>query len=129
MNFIHDGGSVCRGVDIFEQNHKFIAAKARYRIGCPDTCLKTLGDLFQQKVTHRVTIVVIDKLEFIQIKVEYREPKPIATGPVEGGLDAVPEQSPIGQVGKLIVERHMLQMVQQLFPLNGGSGLRGDKLQ
>ena len=68
-----------------------------------------------------MAIVVIDELEFIQIKVEHGEPKPIATGSAEGGLDAIPEQSPIGQIGKLIEERHMLQVIQQLFPLNGGS--------
>ncbi len=65
-----------------------------------------------------MTEAVVDHLEVVEIEEEHRRSVPGVTAPVEGDLDLLAEQHPVGQHGQRIVQG----LVSQLFLQLGESG-------
>ena len=64
--------------------------------------LEALGDGLQQAVAHGVTETVVDRLEAVEIEEDQRRPA-LAPRLLEGDLQPVLEQRPVGQVGQYVV--------------------------
>src|SRR6202034_3340545 len=90
LDAIGDRGGMRLIAKLGEQHHELIAAeasharlrgaRARRRLRRPvvgaDALPDSAGDMLQQGIAHRMTQVVVDALEAIQVQVEQRQQRP-----------------------------------------------------
>lgn len=61
-----------------------------------------------------MTVGIVDVLEVIEIDEAYGEAFLAAPGELDGLVDAVFEQNPVGQPGRCIVQRHVSDVAQHV---------------
>src|SRR5215216_770483 len=66
---------------------------------------------------------VVDLLEPVQVDEQHRHRRGLALGPLEGVVDPVLEQGPVGQRGQRVVERLVDQLVLELAALGDVAGV------
>ena len=116
-NLFGDGLRVDVVLDHFEQHDKLVAADARGRVGLADHAADTLGHGLEQEVADRVSEVVVDRLETVEINEQHRHPFIVPAGGSEGVFGPFDQQAPVGQPGQRIVPRqrfHLLAPAVQL---------------
>jgi len=65
---------------------------------------QALGNVFQQFVTFGMSMGVVHQLEAIQVDEQDRQHRVVSFGLGNGQFETVPEQSPVRQMGKMIVQ-------------------------
>jgi len=56
-----------------QKQHKFVAANPRQQVGGADLIGDAAGDLHQQAVAHRMSVIIVDVLEIIDVDEGQRE--------------------------------------------------------
>ena len=79
-----------------QQNQKFITAMSAHRIRSAHRGLHAVGSAFQNLVTDRVTVVVIDRLKAIEVHVQKGEATLMTLGICNGLRQTVQQQGAIG---------------------------------
>ena len=97
-------------VDVFDQDHEFIAAEAGDGVLLAHAVEQARGDLLEHRVAHRVTKGVVDVLEVVEVEKHHRHHVVVPAGAAQGGVDAVVEQAAVGQAGERVVVRHVLEL-------------------
>ena len=102
--------------DVGQQDHELIAAQARDpagigglgpgrrdRVRGPQAALQPARDASQQRVADRVTQVVVDALEAVEIEIQQRDHALRALRRGHGAGHVPHEQLPVGQAGQRVV--------------------------
>ena len=106
------------GVDLAEQQHKFVAAKACHTVIGAQGVLQALGHQDQQPVAGVVAQAVVDGLEAIQVQVDHAQQLLALARLDQGFVQARRQLDPIRQPGQGVKVRQLLQAVL-LFLLGG----------
>jgi hypothetical protein len=106
---LNDAGRKARGVRRLRRPNlddgKLIAAEARHGIGVANTVAQSIGDGPQQQVADRMPEGIVDTFEAVDIETQHREL--LVAGLLQGVIQAVVEQHPIGQIGQRVVACHV----------------------
>ncbi len=100
-----------------QHHNKLVTTESRYGIGLAHTLRQPLGRFNQQQVANGVPIPVVERFEVIQIEKHQRPKTPRASAGNKGLVQAVVEQSSIGQLGQWVVEGQLAHLVFHLFAL------------
>ena len=73
-----------------------------------------------------MAVGVVDRLEVVEVDEEHAHRFPDPPGPDQLLLDAVLEQSPVGQPGQRVVPGHVRDLFEQVQVLESGGGLVGE---
>src|SRR5438552_2521302 len=87
--------------DRLEQEEEFVAADARKHIGFAQVKPESLANLDKQGIADRVTVVIIDMLEIIDVEEGERKPAGRAFRPKQGGCVRF-DHPPGGQAGQFV---------------------------
>ena len=91
--------------DIFEQDRELIAAEPGRGVAGPGTLADAVGHRLQHMVADRVTELVVDALEVVEVDEQHDHRVTFGSGNAERVVHAVEEQRPIGEIGELVVVR------------------------
>ena len=101
------GGLEGTGVQAFNEQHKLIAAQAGNGVAFAHGRTQTLADLYEQHIALLMAQDVIDALEIVQIH-EHQGPVVAGLGTgFDGMLQAIEQQTAIGQLGQRVVKRQV----------------------
>jgi hypothetical protein len=93
-----DWFSLLTTVQILKKNDEFIAADARHGVGLAHEGDEAFRDPAEQLISGHVAQGIIHFLESVEIDHHDSNDGPEATGPLQSHLEAVIEQSAIGQI-------------------------------
>jgi hypothetical protein len=99
---------------VLNQHGELVAAEAGHGVAGPDAGGQAVGDLDQEPVPGGVAEAVVDLLEAVQVQEQHRDRGGVAAGALEGVVDAVFEQGPVGQGGQAVVEGLVGELVFEL---------------
>ena len=111
-----------------EQDRELVAAETRRRVGLAQRRLDAVADLAEQAVAGGVAERVVDRLEVVQVHEQDRHGLAVATLALEGVLDAVLEQGPVGEAGDRVVERLVRELLLERLALGDVAGVQDDAL-
>ncbi len=89
--------------DVGQDHGEFVAAQAGYRVGIAHRLDHALAGLNQQGVADIVAELVVDLLEAVEIHQHHRHLGAVAARQLDGALQPVAQQAPVGQLGQGVV--------------------------
>ena len=93
---------------VFQQDHKFVAAQTRHGVFLAHAGFQAQGHLLQQQVTHVVPQGVVQGFEMVQVQEQQRTEVCAAGTGGEGVLQAVHQQTPVGQAAQGVEKCQLL---------------------
>ena len=100
-HFVGKGGVL----ELFKEESELVSAETPNRVTWPSGTTYWCRDLFEGFVTSIMTHAVVDRLEAIEVKHEYRYRTSRTTQPREGVAEPVAEECTIGEASERILER------------------------
>ena len=94
------------GGKVGENEAEFVASEPCQGVGAPEGALEAAGDLNQQLVPHLMPPPVVHRLESVQIQDSHGEVLHPPERAFPGLVDAVHEETPVGEGGEGVVEGH-----------------------
>ena len=91
-------------MQIGQKCDELVATDPGHRVRFPKVAAQAVGDRLQQEVADFMPVVVVDRLEFVEIDEEQRDPCLFAPRARDLLRDAVLQQASIGQLRQRIVE-------------------------
>ena len=114
----HAGGDI---VEVLQHGDEFVAAKPRERVAFAQRLLHARGDGDQQLVAGLVAVLVIDRLETVEVEIGHGQHVVAALRLRHRLPHTVGEQHAIGQIGQRVIVRNALQLLLKfLCPGNVG---------
>ena len=95
---------------------ELITADAREK-SAGGRCLQTTHDLAQQRITDRMSELVIGFFEAVEVDAQNRELLPVCRGPLQCGCNSFIEGCPIGDICEIVIMRHMRDALLSTPPL------------
>ena len=95
------------GAQVFQHDHKLIAAQPGHGVALAHGVLQPPGDLLQQHVAAMVAQCVVDKFEVVQVDEDHRTVVACACAAAQSLLQPVEQQAAVGQTGEAIVKRQL----------------------
>ena len=126
--FGHDQ-RMLRQLEPFQHQHKLVTAHPRHRVTLPHAQGQTSCCLLQQVITNSMPVVVVNKLEVVEVDIEHGQALVVALCAYQCAVQAIVKQLSIGQVSQGIVLRQILQAGMQLLAFNGRGHLGRHVLQ
>ena len=108
---------------VLDQHGELVAAEPGHGVAGPHAGVQALGHLDEQPVPGGVAEAVVDLLEAVQVEEQHRHRGRLALGPLEGVVDPVLEQGPVGQRGQRVVEGLVDELVLELAALGDVAGV------
>ena len=108
------GGDVAQHVEIahpLDQDGELVAADAGGGVGVAHHVVDAVGDAHEHGVADVVAELVVDRLEPVEVEVEQGDGLVGALVPVQGGVELVVQQHPVGQARHVVVGRQVGQLV------------------
>ena len=102
-------------VAVSQYDGKLVATEPRHGIGFAHRFPDALRDLPQQIIACRMPVSVVDIFETVQVDEQQRETFVFTPRLRDGLLQAILEQTAVGQVGERVVKSHLMQLA--LHPL------------
>ena len=99
---LHEHAGLCR-VGCLCDDGELVAAPTAHRVGSAHAQLQPCGHLLQQLVTGIVAVVVVQRLELVEVDVDQRQRAVCACRPLDGVRQAVGEDAPVRQAGERIL--------------------------
>src|SRR5688572_16534425 len=90
--------------NVLNQDSELIPAEPRCSVLGTQTNLQTLGNRYEQVVSHFVPKAVVYNLEVVKVCKQHRDLGASPIGTSYGAFEAIHEQRPVRQSGKQIVE-------------------------
>jgi hypothetical protein len=112
--------------DLFEQECELVAAESGNRVAHPDDVVEALCHLSQELIACVVTERVVYLFEAVQIDENDGQRTVGAFGTGERLIEAVAEESAVGEAGEIVVECLMRQLRLELDPLGDVSCVEHD---
>jgi hypothetical protein len=104
---------------LLKADNELIAANARYRIGLTHGIGKPAGNRLQQAVAGFVAIAIVNRLELVEVQVDYPEFASVAVGAGDTRVQAFTQQCTVGQVGQLVMFGAVGQLLFLVAALGG----------
>ena len=89
-------------LDRVEQQHELVAADPRQDVGFAQVQPQPLGYFHQQRVADRVSVIVVDVLEIVDVEKRQRETA-LSVVVLQETVDAMLDHAPRRQAGQLVV--------------------------
>ncbi len=89
-------------LDRVEQQHELVAADPRQDVGVAQVQAQPLGHLHQQRVADRVSVIVVDVLEIVDVEKRQREVA-LSVVVLQETVDAMLDHAPRRQAGQFVV--------------------------
>ena len=102
---------------VFKQDDKFVATQTGQGVNRAQFLVQSHRECHQQRVTHGMTIGIVDRLEFIQVQQAHRQFGAISLGFFKCPRKTVGQQHPIGQASERIMASLPLQALLHLLTL------------
>ena len=96
---------------VLQHHHKLIAAQPCHRVAIAGAAAQALRHLHQQSVTLLVAQGVVDRLEIVQIHKQQRVFARMPRAGVQRLIQPVQQQPAVGQMGQLVVERQVVNLL------------------
>ena len=109
---------------VLDQHGELVAAEPGHGVAGPHAGVQALGHLDEQPVAGGVAEAVVDLLEAVQVEEQHGHRRRLALGPLEGVVDPVLEQGPVGQRGQRVVEGLVDELVLELAALGDVAGVQ-----
>ena len=100
-----------------QYHHELIAAPAGHGIAGTHTGAQARADLFEQTVTPLMAQAVVDGFEVVQVQQQQSALRALAHAQARDLLNAIVQQTPVGQAGEFVVERQALNLPFSPFAL------------
>jgi hypothetical protein len=109
---------------VLDEHGELVAAEAGHGVAGPHARVEPLRDLDEEPVAGGVAEAVVDLLEAVQVEEEDGHRGRLPLGPLEGVVDPVLEQGPVGQRGQGVVEGLVDELVLELAALGDVAGVQ-----
>ena len=80
-----------------EHGHEFVATQAGERVARPQYATHAVGNHLQHEIAGDVPVIVIDRLEAVEVDIGHRDPSGLAARLHQRALQAVRQQLPVGR--------------------------------
>ena len=97
------------GIEFAKHHHKLITTKARHGVDLAHTALESPGYFDQQQIAGRMSMLIVQGLEIIQIHKHQRAIEGAALARQQGLAQSIIEQSPIRRMGQSVIKRQLAQ--------------------
>ena len=105
----HEQRDVALAGDVLAEHDELVTADARDRVARAQDRDDVAGHRHEHRVARIVAEAVVDLLELVEVEEQHRHRPAGSARPGQRRLDAVAEQSPVGQVGQAVVQRGVQQ--------------------
>ncbi len=104
-------------IQLAEQDHEFVPAEARHRVAFAHAGDEPPRHFDEQPVADFVAVGVVERLEVVEIEEHQGAMTAVAPQGRQQAAEAIPQQAPVGQLGKRIEEGELLDFLLQPPPL------------
>ncbi len=116
MNLVRNQVGASDVLDVFQQDSEFVAPEMSRRVCISQAAFQLFAQFDQQLISHRMSETVVDSLEVIDIQChDGKKEIFVANGQGDGAVDAIQEQSAVGQIRQVAEEGTLQQVLFALF--------------
>ncbi len=109
-DLVGHGSRVQTATQRLEDDHELVSPDPRDGVAAPNGALERLRDRLEDEVAELMAVLVVGRLEVVDVEEEHREDRPGPRGVCEGLRHPVHQQIAVGQIGELVVRGEVLQI-------------------
>ena len=111
---------------VADEDHELVASQSGDGVAGPDDLGEAAPSLPEQVVAGTVAQRIVHHLEPVEVQEQHTDHPALASRTVQGVLEAVEKQRPVGQARQLVVVRPFLELRRHLDPLGDVPGVDHD---